>query len=399
MSTYFYTFEFLQRGTLHMHLLVWLRDISKTDFKRFRADVPGIPEPAFSIRELQKSDKPSPFLHLSDEPTSASRRIQTLTVQHNAKAFTVHHGAYIDTRSRTLNCSMDVPTTHGSGMLMRYTSSYVSKWSDAFDSPALFTSDLNAHHAAFKYLRNLRTCEAEIYMTLASFKVAWNSSTTKRYTLRSPDNAVDSKRYQKYLRRPAADEHLTFLQWLRVYDDTPVQPKLYTFGDTLVGVNYLSVTNDVFFQYLSMNYSHRNLADLQHPDSRRMPSHLVHFATAQLLLPNLFANDNAECRAILFAEGHKEYHINNVISFLSAMKHSLQLWQLGVIPSASFQLPSLDTFPFLCEAISWWSSLTLNLRWQNAILLCSVGPGVPKQWTGRSTSRFWVNPDVERPTR
>ena len=57
--TYFYRFEFQKRGTIHMHLLVWLRDISEIDFKGIRADVPtGNPEAAFSIREFQKSDKP-----------------------------------------------------------------------------------------------------------------------------------------------------------------------------------------------------------------------------------------------------------------------------------------------------------------------------------------------------
>ena len=121
-----------------MHLLVWLRDISEIDFERIRADVPtGNPEDAFSIRELQKSDKPSPFLNLCNEPASANRRLQSLTIQHNEEAFAVNLRAYIDTLSPTLKCSMDVQTTDGSGMLMRYTSSYVSKWSEGFDSAAL----------------------------------------------------------------------------------------------------------------------------------------------------------------------------------------------------------------------------------------------------------------------
>ena len=71
-----------------MHLLVWLRDISEIDFKCIRADVPkGNPEAAFSIRELQKSDKPSPFHNLCNESTSANRRLESLTVQHNVEAF------------------------------------------------------------------------------------------------------------------------------------------------------------------------------------------------------------------------------------------------------------------------------------------------------------------------
>ena len=125
-------------------------------------------------------------------------------------------------------------------------------------------------------------------MTLASFKVAWSSSRTKRYTPRKPDNTADCKSYQKYLQRPGDDEELTFVEWLRIYDDTPATAKRYTSGNTLVGVKYLSVVNDVyFFQYLLMNYSHRNLSQLEHPDSRQMPSQLVHFAAAQLPLPKL----------------------------------------------------------------------------------------------------------------
>ena len=125
-------------------------------------------------------------------------------------------------------------------------------------------------------------------MTLASFKVAWSSSRTKRYTPRKPDNTADCKSYQKYLQRPGDDEELTFVECLRIYDDTPATAKRYTSGNTLVGVKYLSVMNDVyFFQYLLMNYSHRNLSELEHPDSWQMPSHLVDFAAAQLLLPKL----------------------------------------------------------------------------------------------------------------
>ena len=82
-------------------------------------------------------------------------------------------------------------------------------------------------------------------MTVASFKVACSSSRTKRYTPRNPDNAANCKTYQKYLQRSEEDENLTFLQWLRIYDDSPAQPKRYSSGSTLVGVKYLSVTNDV----------------------------------------------------------------------------------------------------------------------------------------------------------
>ena len=35
VKTYFYRFEFQQRGTVHLHLLVWLHDITKAQHNFF----------------------------------------------------------------------------------------------------------------------------------------------------------------------------------------------------------------------------------------------------------------------------------------------------------------------------------------------------------------------------
>ena len=40
INTYFYRFEFQKRGTVHIHLLVWLKNISKIQHSLVRADVP-----------------------------------------------------------------------------------------------------------------------------------------------------------------------------------------------------------------------------------------------------------------------------------------------------------------------------------------------------------------------
>ena len=40
VRTYFYHFEFQNRGTLHTHLLIWLKDIAKTQHQFIRADIP-----------------------------------------------------------------------------------------------------------------------------------------------------------------------------------------------------------------------------------------------------------------------------------------------------------------------------------------------------------------------
>lgn len=68
VKTYFDRFEFQQRGTAHLHLLVWLKDITKTQHKYRRADIPDDnPELSFHVHNLQKSDKPSACLNLQEE--------------------------------------------------------------------------------------------------------------------------------------------------------------------------------------------------------------------------------------------------------------------------------------------------------------------------------------------
>ena len=57
VRTYFYRFEFQNRGTLHIHLLIWLKDITKTQHQFIRADIPRTnPQLAFLAYKLQKSE-------------------------------------------------------------------------------------------------------------------------------------------------------------------------------------------------------------------------------------------------------------------------------------------------------------------------------------------------------
>jgi hypothetical protein len=135
VNTYFYRFEFQQRGTVHVHLLVWLKNISQIQYNLIRADIPYEDKDlAFLVHKLQPSDKNA--LPLNDETTSIdivnSNRI--LNISHPAEAFAINLRGYIQTSLPTLSCRMDVQTTDGKGMILRYVTSYVSKWKDAYNN-------------------------------------------------------------------------------------------------------------------------------------------------------------------------------------------------------------------------------------------------------------------------
>lgn len=57
VETYFYRFEFQGRGTVHMHLLVWLKDIRRIRAELIQATIPwSIPNDAYHVADLQSSD-------------------------------------------------------------------------------------------------------------------------------------------------------------------------------------------------------------------------------------------------------------------------------------------------------------------------------------------------------
>jgi hypothetical protein len=120
---------------VHVHLLVWLKNISQIQYNLIRADIPYEDKDlAFLVHKLQPSDKNA--LPLNDETTSIdivnSNRI--LNISHPAEAFAINLRGYIQTILPTLSCRMDVQTTDGKGMILRYVTSYVSKWKDAYNN-------------------------------------------------------------------------------------------------------------------------------------------------------------------------------------------------------------------------------------------------------------------------
>ena len=57
--TYFYRFEFQDRGTVHLHMPVWLKDMTKMKLDAIRADIPWQNKTlAEKVLDLQPSDKP-----------------------------------------------------------------------------------------------------------------------------------------------------------------------------------------------------------------------------------------------------------------------------------------------------------------------------------------------------
>ena len=343
VQTYFYRFEFQGRGTVHMHMLVWLKDLSKIQLPRVRADIPAENEEmAFRVYKCQKSDKPSHCLQVQENATfcTDTEGNKTLHLRHPADAFAVNLRAYIDTLVPSLKCSMDVQTSDGHGMLLKYVASYVAKWQDSLPVDSLYCFDLSGRQAAFRYLTCHNPCEPEMALTISPIKVAWTNSNTKQYTVPRPTTIEWDKLVQLYWRRPASLNDMSLLQWLREHTIQGQNVKPYKHVNTLVGVKYLSYFNELYyFQYSVMHKPHRSVDDLYVVGNRVLPSPLIHYGNACFFFPDLWENIE-NIRQMLINEGHAEHYIRTVIAFIASMRDSILYVRRHILASSSFEAQS-----------------------------------------------------------
>ena len=317
VKTLFYRFEFQQRGTLHLHMLVWLDQVSSIRADLLHASVPwDNAHDAFLVAHTQKSDKSclplknGPDSFITDANGNSSLEFHyTEDAQRNIRA-------YITTLLGSLKCRTDVQLADGKAMLLKYVSSYVTKMHDSVTSEGLYCKNVTGYQAAHSFLRTMTPLEPEMVFQLSNIKVCWTDKMTILFRPPFPDQTTTHKVYNMYLQRPGAEEDQSLLQWLRCHQTSTSKPKPYHNDRVLVGVKYVSLFNPLFFyQHLTMHYPHRNVHELHHPDASTMPSTIAYFAQSAALTPESWNTADA-ITAFFQKEGHKDYFINTIVSYV-----------------------------------------------------------------------------------
>ncbi|KAJ7386050.1 hypothetical protein OS493_012384 [Desmophyllum pertusum] len=165
------------------------RNPKEIKINALRADIPwDNPELAYHAADLQKSDKSALPINIGKTEVKTVNEKDAITFFHPPEAFAMNLRAYISTLLPSLKCRMDVQTSDGKGMLLKYASSYVSKWQDGYSNDALFSMHVTPYQAAYRHLRALRPLEPEMWMSLSNQKIAWTSSRTKAITVSIADS-------------------------------------------------------------------------------------------------------------------------------------------------------------------------------------------------------------------
>lgn len=164
LKHFFYRFEFQQRGTVQLHMLIWLKNITKAQHHLLHADIPrSNPELAFLVHKLQPSDKKSHCLNLQyGESFFTLQKDKHIHLKHPPEEFAINLRAYISTVLPALKCRMDFQTTDGIAMLLRYVTSYVTKSHDSQTIDSMYSYHLEGRDAAARYLMRHKRAEPEM---------------------------------------------------------------------------------------------------------------------------------------------------------------------------------------------------------------------------------------------
>ena len=275
---------------------------------------------------LQKSDKDNLPIYNNESKVETENRKSILKICHPEEAFEQNIRGYISTLLPS-QCSMDVQSSDGHGLLLKYVSSYVAKSQDAYHSESLYSPHTMPYEAAYLRLKDMMPLEPEMWLGLSSKKIAWNPHRLKKFTVPIPATASNNKLLLKYWFRPKRYHSFSLLQWLREFDTSKGRPAQYKAGHTLVGTKLVSVFSDIyFFQDMLLNVPHTNTDMILIPGSETFPTAIRYFVCALHHRSELWDDENA-IKVHFDMEGHKAWFIGNIMLHIESLNGFLHFME------------------------------------------------------------------------
>ena len=203
---------------VHLHLLVWLKNIKEIQHCFVHADVQWEdPRLVFDVHNLQPADAGSLPLNNTETCFEEVNGKQVMHLFHPQQAFERNLRGYISTVVSALSCRMDFQLTDRKRMMLCYITSYVSKWHDAYENDALYSAHVTPFQAVYRHVKDLKPCEHEMWLFMSSMKMLWSNSRTKDFIIPVSSNASCNVTYQKYLKRPTRYSNISFVETIQPY--------------------------------------------------------------------------------------------------------------------------------------------------------------------------------------
>ena len=246
----------------------------------------------------------------------------------------------------SLKCHVDVQMSDGRGMLLKYVSGYVPKFSDSFTTEWL-SDACSDYCVARRVLTDYHPLEPEMVLQLAAqwFPQCVSGSTMQPFRVPVPWDGPCPARVGQYMASTWRAEDMPLIEFLRKTNSKGAihhyLAKVFkglqedgeelleetleawanaapTRGQVAIATLLLSRYNDKYYgQWVLLCVPFRSLDEHYRPELEKVPPHLYYQTLALLHRPDHWRNE-AAIRADLELEGFREHHIRNIIAMLVA---------------------------------------------------------------------------------
>ena len=329
------------RGTVHVHVLVWLQDAdSKARLPEVvAATLPPANTPLGSLVRGSQLDRQDSSWPLRDEASEWDVQANTLKLQHPRDAFAAHCRAYMPDVMGALKCHMDVQAGDGRGHVLRYTAGYIPKFSAAWPT---HTEDADAHDIGFRILSEYHPLEMEMMLQLGShmFPQCFHTGSIRRVVIPVPwETSKMPAEIQRYMQCDWRAPSMSLLDYLRLSDrrgnihsfvkkqyalehrTTSLENfvnKCQPTGEVLVAAIRYSRGNPNFFkQWLMMHVPFRQIDDLWIQRAEVVPADLQGLALCLLHRPR-FWRSMAAIRREMELEAYRDVAIETRLEEIRA---------------------------------------------------------------------------------
>ena len=250
-----------------------------------------------------------------------------------------------------------VPNEHlgGRGLLLRYISSYLSKFSTSLFPDLLDDTGSTGYGMAIRILSTYQPGEPEMRLLLAAqiFPQFFMGGTVRPLQAPWPGMPEKPKFVELYEACPWRGDHMSLLEWLRktnangdiltwikkAHARSSSDESLFEFarscetrGEKVIAAETVRIFNDKFFgQWMALNLPFRDMSELLDVEvMERVPTHFVLHASALQQAPGYWTDD-AKVTATLQLAGHRDGYIDNALAMLAAQRSLIQKYMEGAL--------------------------------------------------------------------
>ena len=349
------------RGTVHLHMLIWLTDADSIPFGDIIQAI--IPEEEGPLRDLvleSQRDYESSGWPQRDDATEWNSKEGRLLLHHNAEAHRSHCRAYFKDVLESLKCHCDVQSSNGKSMVLQYCSKYLPKFSSSFCNEIVNHEQASGFALSKRILEEYHPLAPEMACQMANQMLpqCFVGGAIRKISVPVPivDDTVwieqpskgaiaaymsctwrgDDMSFKEYLRK--ASRSGTIHQRLkRLYDSLNLQKPLEewikeykTKGQIMLSPILYSRVSDKFYgQWLLLHVPFRSLDQLMDARVLRVPKSYRCLALCLIHRGTTFWRRMAEVEASLALEAHSEAKIENLKNMLQAQTEMVESYLKG----------------------------------------------------------------------